>query len=341
MIRTNFGGTTMKNVIEETFGLTVLQFFDYGQYKAFRTRRKICMIVPVSHIEEDELYEMYQMGQHLLENKERNVAMFLLTKQGTLSFYYEKEKFVLLQVPFYSGPSKVYSLGRSLAQFHQKGRTLAVKISKTNRIGKWKSLWEQRLDQLEVFWRGKVNIQPLNHFDKMFVESFPYYLGLCENAIQYLVDTEIDDEPQPVDAATICHHRFTSETWKSPGCKIPTEWVFDHAGRDLAEYIRDQFDKNNEVFDAAFLEDYDRTARLSSFFWRLVYSRLLFPLHYFECIENYYLSKEEYRDEYEKKLEKMLQESGKYERYISSFSSLLSMRTRKIYLPRIHWLSPS
>lgn len=31
---------------------------------------------------------------------------------------------------------------------------------------------------------------------------------LGENAIQYLVDTEIDDTPQIVDSGTVCYERF-------------------------------------------------------------------------------------------------------------------------------------
>ncbi len=52
---------------------------------------------------------------------------------------------------------------------------------------------------------------PNQEMEKRFLETFPYYLGLTENAIQYLVDTEIDDLPRSVDAATICHHRFRAK----------------------------------------------------------------------------------------------------------------------------------
>lgn len=328
----------MKSAIESNYDLKVIQIFEHGTYKTFRTRRHMGLIVPVSHLDNEELYEMYQMGQHLLNKKERNVAMFILTKHRNLTFEFEKNKYVLLQVPFYVHPLQSQSLGRNLAQFHQNGRSLPVQLTKMNRIGKWKVLWERRVDQMEVFWKGKIGTKILQPFEQMFIESFPYYLGLSENAIQYLVDTELDEEPQLIDSATICHHRFTSKAWSDIQYKIPTEWVFDHAGRDIAEYIRDQFLNHNRSFDAAFVEDYNRTTPLSPFFWRLIYSRLIFPLHYFECIENYYLSPEESREFYEEKLKQILKESSDYEQFLSSLSSFLTMKTRRIYLPKLTWL---
>lgn len=330
----------VKKTIEEHYGLTVLQFFKHGHFNAFRTRRSICLIIPVSNFEEDELIEMYQMSLHLLEKKERNIAMFVQANDGTLSFEHENVSYSILQIPFYSSEPRELITGKSLAKFHQRGRTFAYPVTKTNRIGKWKELWEKRLDQLEMFWRGKTYAKPLESFDQQFIESFPYFVGLCENAIQYLVDTELDDHPYPIDSATICHHRFHSDIYKGINCKLPTEWVYDHASRDLAEYIRHSFLTEQRGIDGAFLDEYDRTTPLSPFFWRLLYSRLLFPVHYFECIENYYLSQnEDERHSYEKQLQSILNQTDAYEQLLASFSSGLSMRTRKIRLPNIHWLT--
>ena len=48
---------------------------------------------------------------------------------------------------------------------------------------------------MEKVWNGLLFQTPEDEFQRMFIDSFPYYIGLTENAIQYLVDTEIDDEP--------------------------------------------------------------------------------------------------------------------------------------------------
>ncbi len=74
--------------------------------------------------------------------------------------------------------------------------------------------------------RKVLAIQVMNHptdvFDQLFIESFPYYLGVAENAIQYVVDTEMDDTPQLTDAATICQERFTPLLWhQTKRLKLP------------------------------------------------------------------------------------------------------------------------
>ena len=86
----------------------------------------------------------------------------------------------------------------------------------------------KRLDQLEKFWQSQVMNHPTDVFDRLFIESFPYYLGVAENAIQYVVDTEMDDTPQLTDAATICQERFTPLLWhQTKRLKLPFDWVYD------------------------------------------------------------------------------------------------------------------
>ena len=88
------------------------------------------------------------------------------------------------------------SLGSELSIFHKRGAFFPEEIEQLSRIGEWKALWEKRLDQLEKFWQSQVMNHPTDVFDQLFIESFPYYLGVAENAIQYVVDTEMDDTPQ-------------------------------------------------------------------------------------------------------------------------------------------------
>ncbi|AZB44285.1 spore coat protein YutH [Bacillus sp. FJAT-42376] len=331
----------LKDFLKEQFGIHVPGTFKAGNRDAFRVQSTLGIIVPVQHMDEQELYELYYMSQYLQEKREPYVASFWPSLQGALSAEKDGRRYAILKCPD-KLMSRSQSPGRELAQFHQRARSYPYQADKTKRIGEWKNLWERRLDQLEAFWRGKVQAHPLDHFEKLFIESFPYYLGMAENGIQYLVDTELDDEPLASDSATICHNRFHSQVWnKEFPMKLPTDWVFDHAARDLAEYLRYEFIENPEQLRSeggSFLEDYDRTAPISSFGWRLIYSRLLFPIHYFECIEDYYLSSESGKPFYEKKLQQLLSRSAEYEQFLTSYSAMLSMRTRKIQLPVLHWL---
>ena len=67
--------------------------------------------------------------------------------------------------------------------------------------------------------------------------------------------------------------------------KNPFDWVFDHASRDLAEWVRDYYIQHIHTYQRGvvqFFQEYQSIERLSSFSIRLLYARLLFPIHYFE-----------------------------------------------------------
>lgn len=332
----------MKKTIHEEYGIKVQDLEKLGHYDSFRVHQSQFLIIPVMHLDEEELYELYHFSQYMAEKREPYVANIVLTKKNHMFFEKDKARYIIIKCSPYT-QGRFTHIGRELARFHQKARTYPYQVSKMQRIGQWKILWEKRLDQLETFWRGKIHSHPLTKFEKMFAESFPYYLGLAENAIQYLVDTELDEEPQPIDSGTISHLRFHSATWNPEMCvKIPTDWVYDHGSRDIAEYLRHLFFENQEELSTngfRFLDEYDRTTPLSAFSWRLIYSRLLFPIHYFECVENYYLSSEEDKAMFEETMREILLRSGEYELLLKSYSSMLSMKTKRILLPVIEWLS--
>ncbi|MDQ0229728.1 spore coat putative kinase YutH [Metabacillus malikii] len=330
----------MKKTINEEYGIRAAELTKVGHYDTFTLHQTRFFIIPINHLDDEELFELYSFSQYMTENREPYIASMVLTKENNLFFEKDDQKYILVKCGAHKR-KEGNRIGRNLAAFHQKGRLFPYQVNKTQRIGQWKYLWEKRLDQLESFWREKIHSLPLNQFERRFVESFPYYLGLAENAIQYLVDTELDDDPQPIDSGTICHQRFHQHTWfPDINVKLPTDWVFDHCGRDIAEYMRHLFfekqDFRTECFH--FLEDYDRTTPLSRFSYRLIYSRLLFPLHYFECIEGYYLAAENEKQTYEKLLERILNESAKFEMFLRDYTRLLTSKTRRVAIPSVDWL---
>ena len=134
---------------------------------------------------------------------------------------------------------------------------------------------------MEKVWNSMLYQQPESEFDRMFMESFPYYMAMTENAIQYLVDTELDDEPKSIDYGTVCHIHFSTRTWGNEiGMRNPFDWVFDHCSRDLAEWTREKYFHNVQTYQPEvlrFYTEYQSIEPLSSFSWRLLYARILFP----------------------------------------------------------------
>ena len=314
-----------------------------GPYEAFKYRNILYSIIPVEDLELEEIIEFKHLSDYMIQKGEPFTGRILPTKDGQpVCSQGDRFRFILIQCPPHAS-SRTILLGKELARFHQKGRTYPYPVKKNNRIGQWKYLWEKRLDQMELFWKDRVKQHPRNQFETLFAESFQYYIGMTENAIQYLVDTELDDTPMPNDSATICHQRFTHQLWyEKNGMRLPTDWVFDHASRDLAEYVRDQI-LTNDRLDFSQLNDffyqYERVAPLTSFSWRLLYSRLLFPVHYFNCIEGYYLSNaEQQKETFEQQLKHHLHLSDEYEKVLSNFQ-LMASSNRKMNLPRVDWLA--
>lgn len=335
-------GDHVKDSIKTHYGIHVRQLSVFHSYPSFQTPNSIFLIVPTGEFTKEELKELHDMSQYLQEQKDPYVSTFLMTKDNELTFEHEGSKYSLLKSASYLS-NRSFQLGTELAQFHQKGRQFPYQVKEMTRLGGWKGFWEKRLDQLEQFWRQKAFMHPLEPFEKKFVESFPYYLGLSENAIQYLVDTELDEKPGIVDSGTVCHQRMTKNKWSQENLvKIPTDWVLDHGSRDLAEYMRNTFIMyRNDLFEQGFLflQQYEEVTPLSSFSKRLIYSRLLFPLHYFETIEGYYISPESEHDFYEDRLDRLLLDSDRYELFLRTFHEMSGMRNAHFQIPQIKWLT--
>lgn len=331
-----------QKMLKEVYGISADSEVTLGRYHGYKQNEGLYLIMTANGLEEQEISEMAKIAEHMQAFGDRQVSKLLTDTEGNKICEWQGNKYCVLQNRAARIPEGMKT-GRKLAKFHLRGRQIPFKVKNLNRVGQWKQLWEKRLDQMEKVWNGKLYSEPENDFDRLFIESFPYYMGLAENAIQYLADTEIDDKPTQVDHGTLCHERFTQSVWRGPYfVKNPFEWVFDHASRDLAEWVRERYFANIQTSQPdikSFLTDYRSLAVLSPFSWRLLYARLLFPLHYFECIENYYISpSEQTRHQLEDQLRKYLNQSSDHERFLGNFYQLGEAPVKAAKLPLVHWL---
>ena len=334
----------LKQTIYEQYNLRMERKTKFRQYDAFWANRVLYILVPLGYMDKEELEEIQQLSEYMLrQHQDIYVCSFVKNKSGEYTTEIEDSIYGLLRIPYVETRAD-FPIGSELAKFHQRARAFPKKITAMNRIGQWKSLWIKRIDQMESFYYEMVRNHPVDYFDKLFVESFPYYLGLTENAIQYLVDTEMDDQPMMNDAGTLCHHRFSKTTWlqNQQFAKLPLDWVFDHASRDISEYIRSECVYSNS-FDQAkinqFTRDYEQVSPLSTFSWRLTYARLIFPVYYLECIENYYTSSARTDKKWhEDRLTEILNFSPTYERLLKSFYDTAAVPIRNYKIPILDWV---
>ncbi|RFU63786.1 spore coat putative kinase YutH [Peribacillus glennii] len=332
----------IEEIILKNYGVHVEREEPVGRYPSFLSGNVIYNIIPLEKLEQEELVERLKMSEHLIQTGDRYVSEFVLANHQSYISEADGQMFILLaNTVLAKGRDKL--LGRKLAKFHARARSISHPIKQCSRMGNWKTLWEQRIDQLEKMWGEKLQSHPNNHFEKLFVETFPYYMALGENAIQYLVDTEIDASPEAIDAGTVCYERFTNDTWSGKYCiKNPFDWIFDHGSRDIAEWTRQSYFTNLHTYQPGlqqFLNDYQTINPLSAFSSRLLYARLIFPIHYFETVEEYYSEPSEARSlQLEDQLTLYTEKSVHYEEFLRHFYEMASMPVKKMKLPLLTWL---
>jgi spore coat protein YutH len=332
----------LQTMLEKQYGVKVSEQVKLDSYDALRGNGWLYLVSSPGNRAEEDITELERIAEHLRNYGDQNVPIFLPSKDGKLLINWENNQYCVLANRQTDKQLK-QKMGRKLAKFHERGRMVPFQIERSSRIGQWKSLWEKRLEQMEHVWNGLLFHTPDDEFERMFIESFPYYLGLTENAIQYLVDAELDDEPTQSDHGTVCHERFCAHSW-GVECiiKNPFDWVFDHRSRDLAEWSRERYFRNTQTYHSdlkQFFDEYQSIAKLSPFSWKLLYSRMLFPLHYFECIEDYYIHhSEQKRKILEERLSKILRQSGEYERFLGGFYQLVGAPIKKFNLMKPEWI---
>lgn len=330
-----------KDILELYYGITPQQSINDGYAIRFVVDNSLYTLVPVTHVEEDTLIELYEMSDHMAKNGDKKVSTFVEGKNKKYLVTHDDQDYVLLH-NHYLQPIQNNNTGRKLAVFHERGRLIRSDFKELNRVGQWKSYWIKRLEQMENVWAGMISEQPRDEFDHLFIKSFPYYLGLCENAIQYLTDTELDEQVTHLDMGSICHQRFHDHLWQSQlEIHNPFDWVFDHPARDISEWIRSSYFQNSRTIQpeiVRFLNDYQSITPISAFTLRLTYSRLLFPLHYFQCVEEYFLtSSESAKKHLEEKLAKYIRDAKQYELFLGNFFKITGMQQSD--LPVIDWLA--
>ena len=188
---------------------------------------------------------------------------------------------------------------------------------KTLERNNWETLWSNKIDYYEMQIIENKKKYPLIR------ESFDYFVGLAENAISYLVNTKKENTPTIHDSKVISHNNIFNSIYD------PSNIILDHKARDIAEYIKISFFKNNyQIFKE--LDIYFKYNFYSIYGIRILFSRILYPSFYFELYDNIINEKKE-----EKELNKIISKINDYEIYLYNIYQYL----RKYYnIPSIEWI---
>ena len=156
--------------------------------------------------------------------------------------------------------------------------TLNNQTSKLYR-NNWRALWSEKMDYFEY------QIRELGLEKKVIQESFSYYLGLAENAISYVNNTNL--KYNSFDAKiTLSHRRIFYPNYKINFLN-PLSFIFDLEVRDIAEYLKAMF--FSPMNDEDVLEElkcFLRIKKLTLYEYHMLFARLLYPSYYFDLYES-------------------------------------------------------
>ncbi|WP_185819839.1 spore coat putative kinase YutH [Salibacterium salarium] len=283
----------MQRMVYDYYGLYMVEMFQAGRYSGFYTQDKTYVFVPENQ-EDSSLWEEKLQWAQMMRQTDQTIARFVPPLQKNLSITVDGEKQMLFELSIQEKQDdrEEYS-GAELAIFHNKGSALFPNASPDMFVQRWSQWWEIRLEQLENWYHSVKTKSVYSQMDRWFIRTFPYYLGLTENAMQWLKAIPANERVE--EAGCICHFRYTPAAWVTiaphtlPN-KLPSDWLYDHPTRDVAEWIRYAMEQDASGQELeTFVHSYEQHKSITSFGWDLIAGRLLFPYYYLEQMEQTYL----------------------------------------------------
>ncbi|WP_080875112.1 hypothetical protein [Oceanobacillus timonensis] len=222
------------------------------------------------------------------------------------------------------------SPGKMLGDIHRIGSGFQYEPKTISSYGLWKKLWEEKITFFENELTRQAKEETSSKYLSEVMDVLPYIVGVSENAIQYLRESEKEQRILQTDQSTISFSR-----WSSSEKKIiwTDELVYDHPTRDIAEYIRYAYLQNKSDAEInQFLNDYQDYQPLSVFAWRLIFARLSFPIHLYDFLEGAF----QYPDF--RALQQLLNHQETYERRLARFYETVGVDVSDWRIPMISWL---
>lgn len=301
--------------------------------EAYLDESYVYFIIPL-HSKEMIYMEQAALSYYLYENNYFHIAYPIPTIQGNWFISDGKEKYMVLKVA-QTNHHNFTSHGYQLAELHRLGSIYKYEPQKISSYGKWKQLWIDKLTMFESYIHQEAKKHPHAYYQYV-MDILPYIIGISENAIQYIAESEIDTRFHDADQGTITFQRYQGNL------NAPIIWasdlVYDHPTRDLAEYIRFKYllngdgDKEEIII---FMEDYQKGKTLSIFSWRQLYARLIFPIHLFDCLEKGLSGG---INESFSELKELVMKQPFYEEKLRELFHLFQVDYKRLEIPMLQWL---
>lgn len=181
----------------------------------------------------------------------------------------------------------------------------------------WSILWGEKIDYLEY------QISELGKNHTIILNSFSYYVGLAENAIEYFNMINLIDNNKLVLAHKRIFYPNTSLNYYNP-----INLIVDYKVRDIGEYIKSKFFSGEDTLKEVKLLVEKNV--LTDKEYNLLFTRLLYPSYYFDEVTSIIENQKE-----EDYLLKYVDKVNEYEVFLKKTFDLLSKKSNMI---KINWI---
>lgn len=287
----------MKETIKYAYNIEIKEINTNFDYSWFDYNGCFFYFVPLNRKEKD-LEDIVNCSKELIQ-KGIPCHGLILNKNNSLLTKFENKNYILLKIE--GDISKEYNIN-DILDINNK---LLLTTTKSELYrNNWGEMWSSKVDYFEY------QIRELGKDKKVILDSFSYYIGLCENAISYVNKTSKVLQPTAMDRVTLSHRRLFY-----PNIKLnylnPLSFIFDLEVRDVAEYIKMLFFYGEGALTE--LEIFLRLRPLSQYGYQMLYGRLLYPTYYFDIYEK--IMNENYSED---KLLDIIKKVDEYELFLKN-----------------------
>lgn len=256
----------MKEIIEFNYNIIIDELFEAENLYYFYYQNDIYIFINYNR----NIEELNDITKCLDELKQRNIPIMpiMLNKNNQLITKDKEYNYVLLKC------LKNYYQNVDFMEIIENNKKLKLNDTSSNLYrNNWSKLWQDKIDYLEY------QISELGHDKEIIINSFSYYIGLAENAIELVNHTQKNVKSSSLDYISLSHRRIFYPNYKL-NYYNPLSFIFDLEVRDIAEYLKAYFFSNQDAFLE--LKTYLKTVKLGLYSYQMLYARLLYPSYYFD-----------------------------------------------------------
>lgn len=304
----------MKNAINYYYNLFPEKISNSNNYYYFYIDNEKYELV-IYKRKTEEADSLYKFNNNLV-NKNITVHKIIKNKDNNVITIINNIPYVLYKV--YINEEKKVTLSEISYLSN-----LKIDYEKELMRSNWSILWSSNIDYFEYQISQNGKKYPI------IVDTFSYYVGLAENAISYVNNTVLETKQENADIGVLAHKKIRLND-RIYELYNPLNTIIDHKARDLAEYIKLSFFKNNKnIFNE--LDIYFKYNYYSIYGIRLLFGRILYPSYYFDLYEDIVTGEKE-----EKEILQITTKIEEFEDYLYDIYYYL----RKFYqIPEVTWLT--